>query len=962
MRESKIIGLIALALVLGIGAAAHAQVYTGTVAGRVTDQTGAVLPGVTVTLTADVLIQPEVATTSETGSYRFAELAIGTYTVTFELPGFQTLIREGIALRAGATQTINGELGIAELQETVTVSGESPVVDVRQTGIPESFENERLENIPSARDPWVILEQTPGMVMDRQNVGGNESGQQSSFYNRGTGMSQNTWNYDGVNITDNAATGATPMYFDFGAFEEMSISTGGNDPNMQTAGTGINFVIKQGTNQLKGQAQFYGNHSSLQSDNITPELQEQGAGAGAPIKRILDYGFDIGGPILKDRAWIWGDYGVQDIHKGTVGFLTPGCDDPNDVNCLEDDPTLLKNANIKFNLQLTANNKFNFLWAYNNKTRETRGASDTRPLETTWKQRGPVHIYKFEDTHIFSDNFLLTGRFAFVDGGFGLYYNDPSLRDVQTSYDLDSGQYARSYLEYATSRPTYIGNFDGNYFLTNVMGGDHEFKFGYQYKKTPVDSFTTYGGDGWAIFDAGEPAEAWLYREAAFSYTGTYHALHLQDVITTGRATIKLGLRYDYQVGNNLESSITANMIAPDLLPAVQVPATEPINAWQNLSPRIGLTYDMSGNGKTILRASYARFYDLLNLGPHVSRMNAGLRAEIDYPWTDLNGDTFIQRNEIDDTDVLWASNVDPDNPGSVTSPNQRDPDTSAPTTDEIIIGLERELIPDFSMGVNYIYKRFGNMEWDDFVQGIPGSGTRRPSPTVPISTSSFVQTSANFEGQDLTYYEFAPGISRSGWLTTNRPGYHQRYWGLEFVGHKRLSNRWMMNASFTVNDHREYWNGEEGIYDPTDIDVRNGGLVSFGGSGFVNSKWLFKLDGMYQLPYGINIAGKFNGRQGYFWGKTYRTDSRSGNGGRTELLLEPLGETRLPNLWYMDLRVEKSFNIKTTRWSAMMDVFNLTNSATILSRHRRQNLSNANQIDDILSARILRFGVRVYF
>ncbi len=432
-----------------------------------------------------------------------------------------------------------------------------------------------------------------------------------------------------------------------------------------------------------------------------------------------------------------------------MGFLTPGCNDPDDVNCLEDDPTLLRNANIKFNLQLTANNKFNFLWAYNNKTRETRGAADTRPLETTWKQRGPVHIYKFEDTHIFSDNFLLTGRFAFVDGGFGLFYQDDALRDVQTSYDLDTGQYARSYLDYVSSRPTYIGNFDGNYFLTNAMGGDHEFKFGYQYKKTPVDSFTTYGGDGWAIFDAGVPSEAWLYREAAFSYTGTYHALHFQDVITTGRATIKLGLRYDYQVGNNLESSITANMIAPDLLPAVQVPGTDPIPAWNNLSPRIGLTYDLTGDGKTILRASYARFYDLLNLGPHVSRMNAGLRAEIDYPWTDLNGDTFIQRNEIDDTNVLWASNVDPDNPGSVTSPNERDPDTSAPTTDEIIIGLERELIPNFSMGVNYIYKSFGNMIWDDFVQGIPGSGTRRPSPTVPISTNSFVQTSANFEGQD---------------------------------------------------------------------------------------------------------------------------------------------------------------------------------------------------------------------
>ena len=678
-RKNALTWLLVLGLVLGVGTAADAQVYTGTIVGRATDQTGAVLPGVTVTITADVLIQPETFVTSDTGSFRFAELARGTYTITFELPGFQTLIREGVILAAGATQTINAELGIAELQETVTVSGESPVVDVRQTGIPESFDNERLENIPSARDPWVILEQTPGMVMDRQNVGGNESGQQSTFISRGTSGDQNTWNYDGVNITDNAATGSTPMYFDFGAFQEMSITTGGQDPNMQTAGTGINFIIKQGTNQLKGQAQFYGNDGALQSDNITQDQRDNGAGAGAPIKHILDYGFDIGGPIIKDRAWIWGDYGVQDIHKGAVGFLKPDCSDPDDKNCLQDDPTLLRNSNIKFNLSITPQNKFNFLWAYNNKTRETRGASDTHPLETTWKQRGPVHIYKFEDTHIVNDSLLFTGRFAYVKGGFGLFYQDDSLRDVQVKYDLDTGNYKDSYLDYQTTRPNYIFNFDGNYFLTNALGGDHEFKFGYQYKKTPVDSFTTYGGDVYAVSDAGTPVEAWLYREGAFSYTGTYHALHLQDVYTNGRATVKFGLRYDHQTGNNLESSITANMVAPDLLPAVQVPSTEPVKPWQTLSPRIGFTYDLSADGRTIIRASYARYYDLLNLGPHVSRMNAGLVAEMDYPWTDLNGDGNVQRNELDDTDLLYSRNVDPDNPGSATSPNQRDPNTTAP-------------------------------------------------------------------------------------------------------------------------------------------------------------------------------------------------------------------------------------------------------------------------------------------
>jgi gentisate 1,2-dioxygenase len=121
---------------------------------------------------------------------------------------------------------------------------------------------------------------------------------------------------------------------------------------------------------------------------------------------------------------------VQDIHRGMVGFLKPGCPDANDVNCLNDDPTKLENINAKFNLQLTEKNKFNFLFAYDDKSRATRGASDLRPLETTWKQSGPTYIYKFEDTHIVNPNLLFTGRFAYVDGGFRLDYQEPALRSV----------------------------------------------------------------------------------------------------------------------------------------------------------------------------------------------------------------------------------------------------------------------------------------------------------------------------------------------------------------------------------------------------------------------------------------------------------------------------------------------------------------------------------------------------
>ena len=166
--------------------------------------------------------------------------------------------------------------------------------------------------------------------------------------------------------------------------------------------------------------------------------------------------------------------------------------------------------------------------------------------------------------------------------------------------------------------------------------------------------------------------------------------------------------------------------------------------------------------------------------------MNAGNPAYIQYPWKDANGDAFVQRDEIDDSRPLYAKNIDPDNPEAVTSPNERDPDTSAPTTDELIIGFEREVLPEFSLGVNAIYKRFGNKLWTDLLQSFSGSGTWRPSPTVPITPDSFVETSATFEGQEVVYFEANTGLRKVGELTTNRPGYHQTYWGLELVGQQK--------------------------------------------------------------------------------------------------------------------------------------------------------------------------------
>src|SRR3954465_3803494 len=256
MRVRAIV--LALAALLAVSGVASAQgQQTGEIFGKVTDQSGASLPGVTVTLTSPNLLQPQSAVTSETGTYQFPRLNIGTYTVKFELTGFKSVVQQDIIITVGFSAPVNAKLEISAVQETITVTGESPVVSTRETGTKQTFTNELLQQIPSARDPWVILQQTAGIAMDRENIGGNQSGQQSNYVSRGSAGFNNKWSLDGVDITDLNATGASPTYYDFDAFQEMTINTGGVDVTQQTGGVGINLVTKSGSDRFKGSSRFY---------------------------------------------------------------------------------------------------------------------------------------------------------------------------------------------------------------------------------------------------------------------------------------------------------------------------------------------------------------------------------------------------------------------------------------------------------------------------------------------------------------------------------------------------------------------------------------------------------------------------------------------------------------------------------------------------------------------------------
>src|SRR6188474_5265 len=312
-------GLLALLVALSFSVPAFAQgggaSSTGTIQGRVQDAQGAVLPGVTVTATSPALIQPQTTVTSETGNYRFPAVPPGTYAVSFELAGFNTLKRDGIVITLGFTAQLNADLALATVQETVTVSGASPVIDTSSTRVQQNFKMEQLQSIPNGRDMWALLAVTPSVQMTRIDVGGNRAGTQTGYAAYGqTGQVRVL--IEGINTTE--GTGGAGFYFDYASLEEAFLGTSGQSAEMPNPGVQSQFIARSGSNQFQGEYHLDWYNNSLQGSNIPDEYIAPTAFNNSPIRehsneidRYYDHDINVGGPIVKDKAWFFGTYREQ---------------------------------------------------------------------------------------------------------------------------------------------------------------------------------------------------------------------------------------------------------------------------------------------------------------------------------------------------------------------------------------------------------------------------------------------------------------------------------------------------------------------------------------------------------------------------------------------------------------------------------------------------------------------------
>jgi hypothetical protein len=970
--------LLVIALLMSLAAPALAQVQSGNIYGSVlsgVDKTS--LPGVTVTLTGAGA--PQVQASDAQGKFRFLGLSPGTYNLRADLEGFSPVEQTDVPVNIG--RNTNMEIVLQQGETIVVTADRSPLLDHYETGNKTTITLADLEKTPTARDPWAVLASTPGVLTDRINVGGNESGQQASYVGPGSSGDQAIWSVDGMVITDMTALGGSPTYYDFDSFEEMQVTTGGSDASIATGGVVLNMVTHRGTNEWRGSGRYYVDDKGTQGNlNIDKsDLAQAGPwnnntaqtsfSQGNRIDKNQEYGAELGGPIVKDHLWAWGSYSKQEVDLFTINNFS--------------DKTTLKDWNGKLNAQVTPTNSAT-LFAFNgDKIKLGRNASPLRPQETTWDQSNfgasPTG-YKAEDTQLVGNNFYLTGMYSVVNGGFELA---PEGGSALAYRDADLVWHNSFFLN-QIERPQKQGKLDASNFF-NLGSATNELKYGATYRTAVQSSLFSFQAGGFELALSPDTNLLLITRDARPKIQTNYGSGYLQDTLSSGNLTANIGVRYDHQTGKNLASSANANPVVPELLPAVHYAGQDAGFSWNTITPRLGLTYALGAEKKTLLRASYSRFADQLGTGA-AGFLNPLGSASYRYFLSNNNGDPTLSRSDLGPELGSPSGNVNPLTLQPLQS-NAVNPRLSAPLTDELLLGVEHALLPDFVVGLNATYRKTRHIldteqlvfdAGDPFAPGLLGSVGRAARNSDYVAADPVTVTAPNGHTYTVTHYELRPGVTtRNGFYLTNGER-EQEFKGASITFDKRLSNRWMLRGNVSYQDWKWRIPASE-QEDPTDTiaggvvdgtDVLQGSGIASGPKGnvFINSKWSYSLNGLYQVapdrPWAFNLAANLTGRQGYpirYVTRINRETISDNAGSGIDVPVDASPDTfRYPDIHVVNLRVEKEFSLRNVGLTLGVDVFNAFNESYVLQRQGVLGRNSSGDVLEVLSPRVFRLGARI--
>jgi hypothetical protein len=964
--------VVCLSLALLVAAPSSAQEFRGRINGTVTDNTGAVLPGVTVTITSAALIQPQVQVTGEHGEFRFLALPPGVYEVGFELAGFQGIKREGIRVIINQTLTVDQQLQVATLQETVTVTGASPIVDTSTTQMGTNFTKELLTEIPNARDIWAAMAQAPGIQMTGFDVGGSNTGTQTGFRSYGFDT-QNQTRLEGIDTTE--GTAANAGYFDFGSFEEFQVGGAGSDASAFAGGAVLSISVKSGADRFTGnwysdyigESQISNNVPDYLTTSNTPNedgfFSRTPLTRGNPVQKQYDINFNVGGPIWKQRAWFFVSYRLNDQYKYILGL-----GDTTEQSKLSNKYTL------KGTFQLNRNNQFIAFLNKREKLQDKRGISRTTPLSAAYYQSSRNYPWKVEWTSVL-------GNRAFIDVLAGNWYNFFPLRPVR-DYGLYDGPWGPGRTDLATGN-IYDGGGNNGYqdqkrykpqfyttfsYFQDGWKGSHDFKIGYDFKRDRRSLFNDQPFDIWYRDNNSNLNQVDLYNSPATGINDvTYNSFWINDTWkVNNRLTLNAGLRFEAYRDGWPEQTLTPNGIPAlanwpaDYRPVDRAryfslisPVTvEPrtVTNTKTLSPKVGFAYDLTGDNRTVAKVfvGQSRWNSADTLA---NRENPVGLAQLRYGFVscsatvtsncDLNGNRLL-----DSPFELGTFNSNQGGAGLI----RIDRELTRPTSNEVSVNLEREITAGLSGRASYVYKSMRNV-WDEI------DAIRTPAYTVPFSfTDPGADNNLATTADNQTFQTFdRPATIGTDRVYTSLEDNKADFQNVEFAINRRFSGRWMLLSSFgyTWSDMRHTAGGGRTYsYRPSDR--------MFGDDGYETSTlWNYKIIGRYTMPWEIGFSGSWKVQSGFNYGRTTVVQF-PGDGQRT-VRVEPITANRYPSVQILDIRADKSFSFsRYGRLGVMLDVFNLTNSGVATSV--RTTTVNYREVLEILNPRVVRFGIRYDF
>jgi hypothetical protein len=945
-QRRLIIALLACVLYPAFSSTAIAQ---SAIAGVVRDTTGAVLPGVTVEASSSALIEKARTTvTSEAGQYRLVDLRPGVYRVSFTLTGFNTVVREDVVLEANFTAPINVEMRIGSLEESVTVTGESPVVDVQSSSRRELVTQQQLEEIPTGRNFQLMANLVPAVSTGVFDVGGS-----SAMWTGGSLLVHGSLTVDSRTMIDGMAVDAmfgggqcSCTYDNEAQTQEIAVQVSGGSAENQLSGVLVNRIPRTGGNRFSGDLVTLFGNDALQGQNLDDDLRARGLTTPAHLHRLYDVNFSLGGPIVRDKLWFFfsGRHWAYNNYVANAFYAdgTQAVDD-NDVKAYP----------LRLTAQLTRRDRVTALFDWASKNRGHRGLTATVAPEASFTQRSPAqHIAQAKWTSAMSSRLLL-------EAGYSQTYNAQKYGyqpEVEMATCFSGAAFCSPGTNYGdiAKQDTLLGTFwnaassgpgvtapsfqpsisHGTVASLSYVSGAHNLKVGLQNRSGwEKDQRFNVNGDLRQQYRNGVPFAAVIFNTPIDRRTDVNadFGVYVQDTWTMKRLTINPGFRYDYF---NSEVPYQESP-AGRFVPARTFERVPDVPNWHNVSPRFGASYDLFGNGKTAIKGTIGLYVQSQGPG-FASTYNPVSFSTDTRTWNDLNRDDIAQENELGPTSNLLFGVRRNQNP---------DPDIERPSQWVADLGVQHELRRGLAVSVSYNERSFHNIIWTDNLAIAHSDYTLL---TVPDPRGN---------GELLPVYNLDRAkLGLVNELDDNSASNTRVYRGVDVSFNLRLSN----GGSFfggTSTGHVIIGTCE--VDDPNNLRFCDQGDY---GIPFATS---FKLAGNYPLPYGIRVGASFQSTPGSDRGITYqvtRTQVPTLTQTSVNVRLNEPGTLFNDRVNQVDLNLSRNFRINgNVDVRPEVSIFNLLNANPVT------NVTNTwgpalDRVNAILDPRLVRMGLTIRF